>query len=306
MSTFVIVNPRSRLGETGRRLHELGRLLQKYVGEYELLETQSEGDGERLAQEARAAGATRIIVAGGDGTVSEVVTGLTAVDAKTDIELGILPLGTGRDFARLLRLGRELEPSVARFRHGKTRRVDAGRLRARSVDGTERVRCFMNIASFGLSGESALWLKQQAARGTRGPLSYLMSSVVGLSRYAAPSIRLTLDDKLIHDAPLSLAAAANGQFFAGGMQIAPEARIDDGLFDVIVVPKLPMLESLVRLPLLLRGAHVDGQRIRMLRGRVLEATSTADVWIEADGEPVGLLPARFEIMPAALTLCGLP
>ncbi len=307
MKTFVIVNPKSRLGQTGERVEELARLLTKHVAEHVLLTTCREGDGERLAREAQAAGATRIVVAGGDGTVSEVVTGLLAEHGKTAIELGLLPLGTGRDFARLLRLGRELEPAVARLSHGKTRRVDAGKVRTINADGVVHSRCFLNIASFGLTGESARWLKEQAANGKRGRASYLMSSVVGLARYATPRITLTLDGQTIHDAPLWFAAAANGQYFAGGMQVAPEAQIGDGLLDVVIVPKLPMVQALARFPLIMRGKHVDGRKIRMLRGRALEASSgAASVWLEADGEVIGRLPARIEILPAAITLCGLP
>ncbi len=306
MKTFVIVNPKSRLGETGQRSAELARLLSQHVRDHVLLTTEHEGDGERLAQQARAEGATRIVVAGGDGTVSEVVTGLLAEEGKTEIELGLLPLGTGRDFARMLKLGRDLEAAVARLAHGKKRRVDAGKIHARNPDGSERTRCFLNIASFGLSGESTLWLKEQAQRGKRGRASYLMSSVVGLARYAVPTVSLRLDGEIIHDAPLTLGAAANGQYFAGGMKVAPEAEVSDGLFDVIVVPKLPMLTSLSRLPLLIRGKHIDGYTVRMRRGRSLEASSSGTVWLEADGELIGMLPARIDVLPLAITLCGLP
>ncbi len=306
MRTFAIVNPKSRLGETGKRLAELTQLLTEHVGEHVLLTTERPGDGARLAREARDSGATRIVVAGGDGTVSEVVTGLLAEEGKSEVELGLLPLGTGRDFARYLGLGRELSAAVSRLSNGKTRWVDAGRISARNQDGSERTHCFLNIASFGLSGESTLWLKEQAETGKRSRASYIMSSVVGLARYAAPAITLTLDERVIFDGRLSFAAAANGQYFAGGMQVAPRAQIDDGLLDVIIVPKLPALAAMARLPLLMRGKHIDGRTIRMERGRSLRAVSEGTVWLEADGELIGMLPARIDILPRAIRLCGLP
>lgn len=306
MSTFVIANPKSRLGQTGERLPELRILLLRHLGEHTLLETTGEGDGERLAREALSRGAARIVVAGGDGTVSEVVTGLLRESDKTDVALGLLPLGTGRDFARLLGLGSDLEQAIRRLSHGKQRRVDAGRIEAKSPDGSARTRCFLNIASFGLSGESTLWLREQAETGKRTRLSYLLSSLVGLKRYTMPSIRIELDEQVVHDAPLTLVVAANGQYFAGGMQVAPEAQIDDGLLDVVLVPKLPVLSALSRLPKLIRGKHVDGRTIRVLRGRRLTAQSTQTVWLEADGELIGQLPVRIEVLPAALTLFGLP
>ncbi len=306
MSTFIIVNPASRLGETGTRLAELTGLLDRHIGAYTLLTTTCEGDAERLAREALAQGATRLIVAGGDGTVSEVLTAMLAGRGTSAVTLGVLPLGTGRDFARLLGLGEHLGRAVARFAAGRTTPVDAGRIEARGPDGTPRTRCFLNIASFGVSGESALWLKARAADGKRGRLSYLMSCVAGITRYRAPRVTLHLDGAPLHDGPLLLAAAANGQYFAGGIQVAPQALINDGQLDVVVVPKLPLATTLRRMPLLMLGEHVDGRTVHVRRGRLLEATSEAAVWIEADGEPIGTLPARFELLPSAVSLGGLP
>ena len=115
MSTFVLVNPSSRSGATGRRIGELEVLLRKHLGAYELLATECEGDGERLACRAVERGATRLVIAGGDGTVSEAVSGLLQCGRGHAVEIGLLPLGTGRDFARLLGLGTDLEASVARL-----------------------------------------------------------------------------------------------------------------------------------------------------------------------------------------------
>jgi YegS/Rv2252/BmrU family lipid kinase len=306
MSTFVIVNPKSRLGETERRMPELSRLLDQHLGPHTLLETTQEGDGERLACVAVDGGATRIVVAGGDGTMSEVVSGLMHAGALSRVEVASLPLGTGRDYARLLGLGRDMRASVERIARGKKKRVDVGRIESRQPDGTTRTRCFLNIASFGLTGESMLWLREQAAQGKRNKLSYVTSGLVGLSRYAGPPVTLRVDGEVVHEGPLLFAVCANGQYFAGGMRVAPRAFIDDGKFDLVIAPKLPVTQSLLRFPLLMVGKHIDGQKIRMVRGRVLDAQTAQVVWIEADGEPVGMLPARFELLPQALTLTGMP
>jgi YegS/Rv2252/BmrU family lipid kinase len=302
----VIVNPSSRSGATGRRIPELERLLQIHVGDFRLLPTAQAGDGERLALEAALQGATRVIVAGGDGTVSEVVSGLLRSADASDIELGLLPLGTGHDFARLLKLGTNLEAAVARLASGQRRVVDAGRIRCPGRRGDERVRCFLNIASLGLSGESVLWLADRGKRGKRGPLSYLMSGVVGLIRYQTPEVSVRLDERLVHSGRLALLAAANGQFFAGGMRVAPDAQIDDGQFDVVIVQGMSKPVSLLHLATLLTGSHVRSSNVRVHHGRSLRIESVGEVWVEADGEPIGTLPATIELLPAAIRLCGLP
>jgi diacylglycerol kinase (ATP) len=283
---------------------ELETLLRKYVGDYQLLFTECAGDGERLARVAVERGATRLVIAGGDGTVSEAVSGLLQCGRADAVEIGLLPVGTGRDFARLLGLGTDLEAAVARLSTGQRRRVDAGRIRCRASDGGERVRCFLNIASIGLSAESARWLA--ARKGRRGPLSYLVSALVGLFRYAMPPVTIRVDDRIVHEGRLSLAAAGNGQYFAGGMRVAPGALIDDGLLDVVVVDGMSIGASLLKFPSLVVGRHVHDRRVHVHRGTAVRADSAAPVWIEADGEPVGMLPGTIEVLPGTVRLCGLP
>jgi diacylglycerol kinase (ATP) len=303
VSTFVLVNPFSRSGRTGRRVPELESLLKKYVGDYQLLATECAGDAERLACVAVERGATRLVVAGGDGTVSEAVSGLLRCGGES-VELALLPLGTGRDLARLLRLGADLEASVARLATGRRRRVDAGRVRCRARGGSERERCFLNIASLGLSAESTRWLASRTGR--RGPLSYLISAFIGFARYEMPPVTIRVDDRIVYEGRLTLAAACNGQYFAGGMRVGPEASIDDGLLDLIVVEGMSLRRSLLYFSRLIGGRHVDDRRVRVHRGAKVGAESATEVWVEADGEPVGTLPATIEVLPGAVKLCGLP
>jgi diacylglycerol kinase (ATP) len=306
VSTFVLVNPRSRSGATGRRIAELEILLKKYVGDYELLRTECQGDGERLARLAAERGATRLVIAGGDGTVSEAVSGLLRCGRADAIDVGLLPLGTGRDFARMLGLGTDLETSVARLSTGQRRQVDAGRVRCRSRDGGERVGCFLNIVSLGLSAEAARWLAARGTKRRRGPLSYLVAGLVGVARFATPPVTIRVDDRIVHDGRLSLAAVGNGQYFGGGMRVAPGASIDDGLLDAVVIDGLSFVASLLMLPRLVAGRHVKDRRVSVHRGAEVRAESAAEVWIEADGEPVGMLPGTIDVLPGVVRLCGLP
>jgi diacylglycerol kinase (ATP) len=303
VSTFVLVNPSSRSGTTGRRIPEIEALLRQHVGEYQLLRTASAGDGERLARQAVEGGATRLLIAGGDGTASEAVNGLLQCHRAADVEIGLLPLGTGGDFARVLGLGTDLAISIGRFANGKRRRIDAGRISYRANDGTERTRFFVNIASFGLSGESARWL---AKRQRRGPLAYVMSALIGISRYKKPPVTVHLGDRTVHRGPLWISAVANGQYFGGGMHVAPGASIDDGVFDVVIIEGMSTVAALAVLPRVILGRHLGDPRITVHRAAAMRAESGAEVWVEADGEVLGTLPITIEVLPGAVRLCGLP
>ena len=254
MTTCVIVNPKSRSGEAGRRLAELERLLARHLGNYRVLITEREGDGERLAREAAASGAARVVVAGGDGTVSEVVSGLFEVGAQ-HMELAILPFGSGGDFARLLGLGRNLEQMVKRIEAGKRRSVDVGKLSYRDRDNQTCVRWFLNIASFGMSGQAMLWLSEQGRQGKRGPLSYMESGIRGLFAYHSPPVRVKVDGQLVYDGKLVLGAVANGQFFGAGMKVTPNASLDDGLFDIMLTGSISKFSALLLFPKLMFGWH---------------------------------------------------
>jgi YegS/Rv2252/BmrU family lipid kinase len=268
--------------------------------------TQRQGDGERLAREAAEQGATRLVVAGGDGTVSEALSGLRQSERGAEVELVLLPLGTGRDFARSLGLGTDLGAAVARLDTGWKRKIDAGRVRCRTASGGERLRSFMNVASIGLSASAARWLEEWGQKHRRGPLSYVLSGVKALARYPMPPVRIKVDGVVVHSGRLGLAAVCNGQYFAGGMHVAPEAIIDDGLFDVVIVRGMSMIAALGHLPKLMAGRHIGDPRVSLHRGVSVEAESDEEVWLEADGEPVGTLPARIELLPGAVQLAGLP
>ena len=304
MSTFVLVNPLSKMGATGRRVAELETLLRKHIGTFHVLSTECEGDAERLARLAVERGATRLVIAGGDGTVSEALSGLLQSRGAGDVEIGLLPLGTGRDFARLLGLGTDLRAAVERLSNGRRRNVDAGRIACRAPGGGERKRCFLNVASIGLPAESARWLQGRSSK--RGPLSYVQSALIGVANYGMPAVTVRVDDSVVHDGPLTLAAVSNGQTFGGGMRVAPGASIDDGQFDVVICDGMSAARAVLIFPSLIVGRHIKDRRTHVHRGAAVRAESANEVWVEADGEPVGTLPCTIEILPGAVRLCGLP
>lgn len=302
--TLLILNPRSRNGATGRRADQLVRRLRDGLGPLEVERTRGPRDAERIAREAVRAGWERLIVAGGDGTLSEVATGLLAAGLGGYATIGALPLGTGGDFLRTLGVPRDLERAIAWLREGKPRPIDAGRASFVDASGRAATAHFVNVASFGVSGR-VVELVQRSPRLLGGRVAFLAGSVRAIARHRSEAVSLAVDGELVHDGPLVLAAAANGRFFGAGMQIAPDARTDDGLFDVVAVCGLGRAQLLRRLPRLYAGTHLSDPAVRVRRGRVVEARPLgAPVPLELDGEPLGRLPARLEMLPAALMLIG--
>jgi len=318
----VVVNPKSRSGATGRRFDAVAAKLRAALGPIDVQETRGPRDAERIAREAAAAGAGRIVVAGGDGTTSEVVTGLLAAGLGARAKLGLLPLGTGGDLVRTLGVPRDVDAAIARLAAGKERRVDAGRARFRDRSGAERETFFLNVASAGVSG-LVCELVNRAPKSFGGRVSFLVGTLRAIVRYAPLPAVVRVDGAVVHDGLLTLATAANGGWFGGGMHVAPRARPDDGLLDVVLIGGLSKPHLLRRLPLLYTGAHLTAPEVRFVQGRTVEllpggagaaggspraarkpAPGADALWIELDGEPLGGLPARFEAVPGAITLFG--
>ncbi len=303
--SLVVLNPKSRNGATGDRWNTIEARVRDVLGPIDVQATRGPRDAERIAREGARAGVQRILVAGGDGTTGEVVTGLLESGLGAACEIGLLPLGTGGDLARGLGVPRELEAALARIATGKKHVVDAGRAEYTAPDGGRRRVAFLNVASLGISG-LVTRLVNDAPKALGGRISFLIGTLRALARWQSREVTLRLDGEVIHEGRLHLATAANGQYFGGGMRVAAHAEIDDGLLDVVIIPDLPKLELLRRMPLLYSGAHLDLPVVRCLRGRRLEAEAApGSVFTEIDGEPLGTLPASYEIAPKAITLVGI-
>lgn len=304
--TLVVANPRSAGGGGRRRLEAAWPRIRALLDPCELVWTRGPRDAERLAREAVRAGVDRVVSAGGDGTLHEVVSGILAAGLGDRAEIGLLPLGTGGDFARTAGIPLDLDAAAVRIAETEPRPVDAGRVRYRDRQGREQTTFFLNVASLGVSG-LVTELVERAPKLLGGRVAFLAGTLRALARYRPVPVALRLDGALLHDGPLVLAAAANGRAFGGGMQIAPDARLDDGLLDVVVVPAFSRLRLLRELPRIYRGTHLAVEGVRFARGRRLEAKAEPGAaLLEVDGEPLGAAPASVELLPGAIRLRGLP
>ncbi len=308
MKTLAVINPRSAGGKTGRDAQEIARKLADVTGPLTVALTHAPMDAVRLTAQALLDGFERIVAVGGDGTINEVVNGFfhDGVAINPEAEFALLNLGTGGDFRKTFAIEAGFDASLARIADGRVRHIDIGRLSFVTADGKSGTRHFANIASFGLSGDvvdrvnRAVLMKRLSGR-----FVYTLASLTGVLRYKPKPVRLKVDNVFDDVITISTIAVCNGQFFGGGMRVAPDASPDDGFFDVIVLGAEPLRDTMKSMNQLYTGAHINNPNVKVFRGRSIiatpvEATARAPVLIEADGEAPGCLPAHFEVMPKAL------
>lgn len=253
-----------------------------------------------LAQKAAEERAPLVVVVGGDGTVHEAVNGLLRAAVEKLPELAFLPRGTGDDFSRALGIPRSLDDALSVVLDGKTRTIDAGGVRYVTEDGHEAHTYFASVGGVGMSGAVA----QRLNRTTKvlgGRISGLIALAAVFARWSNVEMTVEVDGErragLMEDV-----LVANTQYHNGGMRLCPEAQPDDGVFDVLVIGDVSKIELLRTVPKLYRGTHLPHAKGELLRGRVVVVETARPLPIELDGEQPGTTPARFEIVPEALTV----
>ena len=306
---LVIVNPASASGATGRAWPQLASDLRTHFGAFNCAFTEKAGDGQLIAAREAGQGRGLIIACGGDGTISEVANGI--LDSGADAELGILPSGTGGDLRRTLKIPGRAADAAAMLRYGQSVRMDVGRVEFQGRAGARAKRYFLNVASCGMGGEvirrveenSAGWLATASRRIGGGQLSYALASLQTTVAFNKPTLSIQLDDRREFHLVVANLCVANARYFGGGMKIAPEAKLNDGLLDVVAVGDLSAVEILTNVYKLYLGTHLGLQKVQHTLARRIrvDVTDSAEVVsVEIDGELLGTLPATFEILSRAL------
>jgi diacylglycerol kinase (ATP) len=285
--TVVILNPKAG---SVRNVAALVKRI-RHLPAVEVRLTVRKGDAVRFAKTALRKGCEMIVAGGGDGTLNEVVNGVGAT--KSNVRLGLIPLGTGNDFARTLGLPTDLDEAIAVLAAGHTRAIDLIRVTS------DKVRYFVNVSAGGFSGLVDEKLTP-AMKKTWGPLAYLRSAVAALPQLRAYRTTVSLDKKKPLTLSLYNVVIANGRYVAAGRQIAPKASIDDGLLDIILIKERPAAELALLAAQMALGHHLSSDAIVFRRAAKVTVNSRPGMWFNVDGELVGNDPAAFEVLPRAL------
>jgi diacylglycerol kinase (ATP) len=296
--TVFLVNPASDNGVTGKRWPELARRAAALglAGETHLSERPGHLIG--LAQQAADGGASLVVAVGGDGTLNEVVNGVMRSERRP--ELAIVPLGTGMDFVRTYGIPTRFEDAARTALDGEARRIDVGRVSYRTWAGESAERYVANVGSVGMSAAVAQRANGMSkALGGRTTFFYALVRVFLAWRNTVVHVDLDGDRRSgrMHDV-----IVANGRYHGGAMLLAPEARPDDGLFDVLLIGDVNKLDFASTAPKLYRGTHLAHPKVDLVRARTVSVDAAERLPIELDGEQVGTTPVRFEIVPSALAV----
>jgi len=288
MTTF-LVNPASDNGATGRRWPTIEERAAAAGLRGAALFSERPGHLTELARQAAEQGEQLLVVVGGDGSVNEAANGIAGLP---DVEVAVIPRGTGWDFARSQGIPHRLADAIEIARDGRARAVDLGRAGYR--DGT---RIFANVASAGMSGAIAK-RANETTKALGGKASYALATFSVFRRWRARDMRVTVDGEeragRMHDVIVAL-----GPYLAGGMKLCPDADPADGKFDVLLIGDLTKRDLVLTLPKTYRGTHLPHRKAEVLRGASVTIEADA-VPVELDGEQPGTTPARFEVMPGAL------
>jgi len=300
-SVFFIVNPCAGGGAAGRQWTRVQKQARDLLGPFQAVLTSGPGDATHLARRALLEGADLLVCVGGDGTLNEVVTGMMDGTGaiRPEASLGLISMGTGRDFIRTSRIPGDPERALEVIAVGRSMPLDLGKISYVDHQGQQASRYFLNVASFGLGGE----VDERVGRTTKifgGFVSFIWATLLSVLSYRKKTIRLRIDGSPEETVAVLNVAVANGQYHGGGMWIAPEASLSDGLFHVTVIGDFSIPEVFRHLPKLYNGRLFELEKVRTVTGKKIEARSDERVLLDVDGEYPGILPASLEIVPSAL------
>lgn len=303
---LVIVNPKSAGGSTQSRWAETAADFRAHFGAFQVAFTKKHGDGTELALRGAQQGRKFIIACGGDGTINEVANGI--VQSGADIEFGVLPSGTGGDFRRTIGIPNDTREAGVTLRNGATKQIDVGKVTFLNHENEQVSRYFLNVASFGLSAAIIERVKSSNIVGwiphdvLRGKTNFALSTLQEILGLNFDTVRVKFDDNEAKPLNTINFCVCNSRFFGGGMKIAPDALINDGLFDVVNIGDIKTAKILLNAYKLYGGSHLNLKEVKSTLARKIEVSpmNSEEIHIEVDGELPGKLPAVFEILPNAL------
>ena len=300
---FAIVNPKSGNGFALKHWSIIKTLIEQEIGCFEFAFTQGPGHATSLASDACYQSRDLVISIGGDGTNNEIVNGLMACRPNTSTPtLAFIPCGCGCDLAKNFRIGRRIKGAIEKIAQGTIDKIDVFKVIHTDSEGEKVARFGLNITSFGIGGLVDR-LANASTKKLGGRVSFVISILKALSQYKNQQVRVSFDNGNLEEMVINNVVIANSRYFGGGLLIAPEAEIDDGLFDVVILGDLSKFEVILNWPKAYYGKHLSHPKVHHLRSKTIFAepmNPRDEILIDLDGESSGRLPATFEIIPKVL------
>ncbi len=293
---LVIVNGRIKRRRWWGRAE--ARLLTLFGNSVEIRYTRGRGDASRIARENLEGGADWIAAAGGDGTINEVVNGFFAGarSVRPEAALSFLPCGTANDWVRTVGSPLRIQDAIDALPAARPGTVDVGLAQCCGRDGETLERAFLNFAEAGVGSEVIRRIEQ-----TRG--AYLPAAIRAAFSYVPRRFDLRLDrEETRTTGPLLSIIVASGRYFGSGIRVAPMARPDDGLLEVITLGDFSRAEILRKITRFVRGTYFDEPKVHHYSARDLAAMSAEPVSLILDGEIAGELPVTIRVAPRALKI----
>jgi YegS/Rv2252/BmrU family lipid kinase len=288
MRRLFIVNPNAGKGRALHVWDQLSQVLLEKNVQFDCHLTTRSGEATEFAR-SNGSDYEQVIVIGGDGTVHETVNGI--VGYKT--AFGVVPAGTGNDFARLFNWSRHPVQEAERILRNQTVLVDLVRMQDR---------VFINVAGMGFDATVANDTNQSRVLKRLGALGYVVSVMKNLPQFKATHATIDVDGKRYEFEEVLLIAVGNAISYGGGMKITPQANCRDGELDICVVSGISKLELIRVFPQIFTGRHVSHSKVRMIRGRRIRVETNEPFLIHADGEITGTTPESFEVIPESIRL----
>jgi len=300
--TFIL-NPNAAMGAVSKAWPRIEALARNRLGSFQALHTAGPGDATNLTRQALLEGTEIVVCIGGDGTLNEVINGFMQEGGplRQDTLLAFIPMGTGCDFIKTVSIPRDANRVFDLILDSHARAIDLGLLRYKDLQGRPASRYFHNLTSFGLGGE----VDERVNRTTKalgGFVSFIWATLISLLIYDKKRVHLTVDNSFDQEIMTWNIAVANGQYHGGGMWVAPDAAVDDGLFHITVIGDLSLPQVFLNLPKLYNGKILQVEEVFSLTGKRIEAHSDQRVLLDVDGEQPGQLPVSIEILPGAVPL----
>ena len=303
--TIVIANPMARHGFVGENWPELSAKIRDALGPVEMELTASRGDGLRIGREAMARGARTVISFGGDGTHSEIVDAIMQSELNKEVTMGVLHAGTGGDFRRMIPGADELESACAVIRDKPPVPIDIGWVQYVHDEGHTEGRFFLNITSMGMGGLVDRHVAASKSKSS-GKAKYFKAVLRANMQYTPARIRLSIDGRDEGEHEISNICVCNGRWAGGSMMFAPDARVADGMFDIILIRSTSTLRGLPVMLGLYKGTHVRSPLVSTYRGQHVKVEMLENTaWMDIDGEAPGVGPAEFRIHERALRVIGI-